>query len=111
MAHGSLADEEDDGVTPRLVALSTTTGAHAGGTWVWIQGRNLSPNTRVYIGRSLAQRMTFVSECLLQISTPPATPSTGTVEVRATSTGGLEWSNELHFTYSASGGASANLQG
>ena len=109
MAHAALDEGEDDGVTPRLLALSATTGAHAGGTWVWIQGRNLAPETRVYVGRNLAQRMTYVSDCLLQISTPPATPSTGTVEVRATSTGGLEWSNELHFTYSASGGASANL--
>ena len=98
-------DDEDDGVTPRLLALSTSTGAHAGGTWVWIQGRNLSSDTRVYVGANLAQRMTFVSDCLVQISTPPATPQTGTVEVRATSSAGLGWSNELHYTYSMSGSA------
>ena len=104
LIQGGLEDE-DDGVTPRLLALSASTGVHAGGTWVWIQGRNLSPDTRVFIGNNLAQRMTYVSDCLVQISTPPATPQTGTVQVRATSSAGLGWSNELHYTYLASGGA------
>ena len=99
------AEDEDDGVTPRLIALSVTTGAYAGGTWVWIQGRSFSPDTRIYVGANLAHRMMFVSDCLVQISTPPATPSTGTVEVRASSNGGLGWSNELHYTYSIPGPA------
>ena len=105
LIQGAGLDDEDDGVTPRLLALSASSGVHAGGTWVWIQGRNLSPDTRVYVGNNLAQRMTYVSDGLVQISTPPATPQTGTVEVRATSAAGLGWSNELHYTYSVSGGA------
>ena len=104
LLHGGV-DDEDDGVTPRLLALSTSTGVHAGGTWVWIQGRHLTPDTRVFFGSNQALRMSFVSDCLVQVSTPPVTPQTGTVEVRAASSAGLGWSNELHYSYSASGGA------
>ena len=92
-------------MTPRLLALSTSTGVHAGGTWVWIQGRHLTPDTRVFFGSNQALRMSFVSDCLVQVSTPPVTPQTGTVEVRAASSAGLGWSNALHYSYSASGGA------
>ena len=81
MCGGAMALLPD---APLLTALSTTTGTHAGGTSVWIQGSRFNTRTRVYVAGQLAPRLTVVSDGLVTITTPQGQPGGGTVEVRAT---------------------------
>ena len=71
MTGGAMALLPD---APLLTVLSCKTGAHTGGTSVWIQGSRFNARTRVYVGGSLASRLTVVSDVLVTIITPPAQP-------------------------------------
>lgn len=99
MTGGAMALLPD---APLLTVLSCKTGPHVGGTSVWIQGSRFNTRTRLYVGGTLAPRLTVISEGLVTIVTPPAQPGTATVEVRATNDG-LAWSNALHFTFTLDG--------
>ena len=99
MCGGAMALLPD---APLLSALSTTSGSHAGGTSVWIQGSRFNTRTRVYVAGQVAARVTVVSDGLVTIATPQGQPGVGTVEVRATNDG-CAWSNALHYTYTTDG--------
>lgn len=105
MCGGAMALLPD---APLLSALSTTSGAYAGGTSVWIQGSRFNTRTRVYVAGVAVPRIQVVSDGLITLHTPPSAPGIATVEVRATNDG-CAWSNALHFTYIASeAGASSS---
>ena len=72
--------------TPRLTAISTTSGPTSGGTSITITGTGFTPDTRVSFGSSEAKSFTVISSTQVT-AVSPAEPG-GTVDVTVTNSGG-----------------------
>ena len=72
--------------TPRLTAMSTTSGPTSGGTSITITGTGFTPDTRVSFGSTEAKSLTVTSST--QVTAVSPAEAGGTVDVTLTNSGG-----------------------